>query len=100
MQNVAPKPQIDSTKTVCPHCGSDMLKWRVPPDSTWGVPYKFVCFNDECQYFVKGWKHMLDNYQQRASYRHSYDPFTQELGPLPVWSFTALKSGIIKDGEK
>lgn len=91
--------KFEKEKTICPYCGSKMQKWRVPPDSTWGVPYQYVCFNDECEYFVKNWKHMLENYRQRASVRHRYNPFNGETGPLPVWSFSAMKNSIIKDEE-
>lgn len=87
-------------KTICPHCGSKMLKWEVPPDSTWTNEYHWVCFNDDCEYYQRGWKWMSEKYEQHASYRHYYNPETGKTGPLPVWSATALRSGIIEDDEE
>ena len=87
-------------KTICPHCGQKMKKWRVPPDSTWKNEYHWVCFNDECPYYKRGWKWMEEKYQQHVSYRFSYNPETGATGPIPVWSPSALKSGIIEDEDK
>jgi len=38
---------------------------------------------------------MQEQYQQKVSYRHRYDPESGEKGPLPVWSSEALKDRII-----
>jgi len=84
-------------KTTCPHCEAQMLKWQVPPDSTWINEYFWVCFNDECPYYVRGWNIMSEKYQQNASYRHSLNPDTGTTSPIPVWSASALKSGIISE---
>ena len=80
---------------LCPHCGSEMKKWATPDGSTWISEYMYICFNDECPYYVRGWQWMWEQNQVTASYRHKYDPVTGEKGPIPVWSPTALKSGII-----
>ena len=79
----------------CPHCGQKMDKWAVPTASTWESEFNYVCFNDECPYFIRGWEWMQEKYQARASYRHCVDPATGTSRPLPVWSLTALKGDII-----
>ncbi|MCD6161546.1 MAG: ogr/Delta-like zinc finger family protein [candidate division Zixibacteria bacterium] len=85
-----------NSKIICPHCGQKMSKWASPQDSTWGVEFQYICFNDECPYFIKGWEWMLAQFNQHASYRHRYNPQTGESGPLPVWSNEALKNSIIE----
>ena len=89
----------DEDPLVCPHCGKKLSKWHCPDVSTWGTEFQYVCFNDECPYFVKGWKWMWDKYEVKSSYRHRYNPSNGETGPLPVWSKDAMKSQIIKEDE-
>jgi hypothetical protein len=84
----------------CPHCGVPLKKWLAPPESSWGTTVQLVCFNDECPYYVRGWKHMMENYEQKASYRYRYNPENGDYGPLPVWSPNALREGIIEDEEE
>ena len=85
----------DETKK-CPHCGQNLLKWMPPEESNFEQRHQLVCFNDECEYFISGWDWMKEKYNQHVSYRYRFDPETGEKGPLPVWSNTALKSGIIE----
>lgn len=87
---------VDQDKTICPHCGISMRKWRTPSISTWTAEYQYVCFNDECSYFVHGWQWMMEQMNVNASYRHRYDPEHDTSGPLPVWSYGALKNEIIE----
>ena len=84
-------------KTICPHCGKKMPKWMPPDGTSWDQLPQHVCFNDDCPYFVDGWKWMQAQYAQSLSYRHRYDPNTGFQGPLPVASPTALKECIIHD---
>ncbi len=85
----------DSDTPRCPHCKQKMKKWRVPDASSWHNAFFYVCFNDQCPYFVNGWQHIWDTQQTRASYRCRFDPDTQSFMPLPVWSNEALKENII-----
>ena len=81
----------------CKHCGQKMDKWAVPTASTWNVEFHYVCFNDECPYFVKGWEWMQEKYKAKASYRNCIDPASGHARPLPVWSAAALRNEIITD---
>jgi hypothetical protein len=78
----------------CPHCSGELLPWMPPAESSWGENLQFVCFNDECSYYVNGWDHMWKNFSVKSSYRHRYNPENGESGPLPVWSENALKDRI------
>ena len=80
----------------CPHCNTAMKKWTTPPLSTWSAAFHWVCFNDECPYFIRGWDFMMESQKVKASYRHRLDPETGASGPLPVWSYNAHKNKIIE----
>jgi len=81
----------------CPHCGVEMKKWKTPQLSTWSGYFHWVCFNDECPYFVRGWDWMMESQKIKSSYRHRLDPDTGASGPLPVWSYSALKDQILEE---
>jgi hypothetical protein len=91
---------MDTITPTCPHCGSQMLRWANPQDSSWGEGFQYVCFEDECPYYARGWEWMKSNYNVAASYRYRLDPVTGEHGPLPVWSPQALRIGIIFDAQE
>jgi len=75
----------------CPHCKEAMQKM----DSRyldWGTTFLWVCFNDKCQFFQKGWKHMMDNYGQLVSYRYMVTPDTGTQGVIPAFSHEYLRT--------
>ncbi len=83
----------------CPHCGSRLKKWRVPDEASWTEEFFFACFNDDCSYYKDGWKWMMEQYSQQASYRYMVNPTTGTSSMIPVWSDTATREMIIEDNE-
>ena len=84
----------------CQHCGVKMSKWKIPDDSTWNEEFHWVCFNDECSYYIKGWDWMESQYQQHASYRFRLNPADGSTGPLPVWSPSAHKEYVLTEEDE
>lgn len=77
-----------------------MCRWASPEGSSWSSDYQYVCFNDECPYYVRGWEWMREQYNVAGSYRHRLDPVTGQSGPLPVWSAEDFRNNIISDPEE
>lgn len=84
-------------KTTCPHCGSKMDKWMGPAVYSWGGEMLYICFNDDCGYYQRGWDHTFKTIGIKASYRHRFDPNTGQEGPFPVNTPEAGRDGIVKD---
>jgi hypothetical protein len=89
----------EQSKPNCPYCGKTMSRWTTPPNSTWISEFQYVCFNDDCEYYIKGWEWMESKYNVRASYRCRIDSQSGKASPLPVWSPDALKDQIMPDDE-
>lgn len=73
----------------CPHCKSAMEQM----DSRhldWGLPFLWVCFNNNCTFFMKGWKHMMESYGQLVSYRFMIQPDSGSVGVIPAFSHEYL----------
>ncbi len=81
----------------CPHCGAALRRFTLPDGGGWDGGWQWACFNDDCQYFRRGWVWMFDTYGVKASYRYRLDPTTGAASPLAVWSRTAIKDRIIED---
>jgi SAM-dependent methyltransferase len=83
----------------CPYCGEKMKKWAVPDNPfayTWDNEFMYICFNDECPYFVRGWDHMYRAGNRGTSYRCMYNPENDRCSPIPVPSPKALRESIVE----
>jgi SAM-dependent methyltransferase len=83
----------------CPYCGEKMLKWAVPENpfsQTWDNEFMYICFNDDCPYYVRGWDHMAREVQKSISYRLMYNPERDYCLPIPVPTPFALREGIVE----
>ncbi len=83
----------------CPYCEQPLSKWAVPqtPFTEWNVETMYVCFNDDCSYYVRGWQTMESQGNFGFSYRLRFNPDNNTFPPLPVPSHKAFRSGILGD---
>jgi hypothetical protein len=81
----------------CPHCGGSLQPFALPDNTGWKEPVHWACFDDDCEYFRRGWNWMEERFGVRASYRYRVDPATRKDSPLGVWSSTALRDRILGD---
>jgi len=91
------KGQIHKTLR-CPHCDEKMKKWAVPEnpfEATWENDFLFICFNDDCPYYLRGWDHVYRTTSRIASYRFMYNQEKDICSPIPVPSPNALRESII-----
>jgi SAM-dependent methyltransferase len=82
----------------CPYCREKLRKWAVPENPfayTWDNDFMYICFNDACPYFVRGWDVMYRDGNRGVSYRLMYNPDKDICLPVPVPTHKALKEGII-----
>jgi hypothetical protein len=82
----------------CPHCDEKMKKWAVPEnpfEATWDNEFLYICFNDNCPYYVRGWDHLYKTTSRIASYSFMYNPDKDICSPIPVPSPKALRESII-----
>jgi len=83
----------------CPHCGEKMLKWAVPDNPfevTWDNEFMYICFNDACPYYVRGWDFMYRDGNRGCSYRLMYNPEKDCCMPIPVPTPKALRESIVE----
>lgn len=88
----------------CPHCRQKMSRWSHPQFTFqdglgWDSEELYVCFNDQCPIYVKGWDAMYDNYGRIGSMRFWRSPKGNDEGVLPVGNEDAMKGDIIPEPE-
>lgn len=86
----------------CPHCDQAMTIWEVPEITFsdglgWGVPYLFVCFNDECPSYQKGWDDIKSTMEFQASYRCINQPGNDHFDYMPVFSPMGAKGQMLDE---
>jgi hypothetical protein len=86
----------------CPHCGTKMTKTLPPPFNFgdglgWCVEYFYVCFNDECRLYERGWENLKKNYGKTASYRCMIYPDNGVVDSVCVLSPDAFKGQIVEE---
>ncbi len=93
---------IKMDKPKCPHCKEEMSLWEVPQIAVsdglgWGTPYLFICFNDDCPSYKKGWENIQETMETQASYRCINEPGRENFEYMPVYSPIGATGGKLDD---
>ena len=93
---------LEKPKPKCKHCQQEMSLWEPPPINVgdglgWGSAYLYVCYNDECPVYKKGWDHLMKNYAHNASCRCICYPESGKFDYMPVFSAQGGQGQIIDD---
>ncbi|MFZ5764549.1 MAG: zinc ribbon domain-containing protein [Thermodesulfobacteriota bacterium] len=84
----------------CPHCKTRLSCCETPPFHIgdglgWGCDVMFICLNDECPIYERGWKHIEDQYGHAGSYRYMLLPGEKKGELIMVGSREAFTGCII-----
>jgi len=87
-------------KHCCPHCSGDLSLCHAPAVHVgdglgWGSEYLFICLNDTCPLFVKGWDYIANQYGHVGSYRYMEIPNSKETYNMMVVGKEAFTGSII-----
>ncbi|MCB2184013.1 MAG: zinc ribbon domain-containing protein [Desulfobulbaceae bacterium] len=87
-------------KHFCPHCNIRLSCCETPPFHIgdglgWGSDVMFICLNDECPVYVKGWEHIDLQYGHNGTYRYMLLPGEKKGDFLMVGSPDAFTGSII-----
>ena len=85
---------------ICPHCETKLTLCHAPPIHVgdglgWGSEYLFVCLNDECSLFVRGWDYIENQYGHVGSYRYMRLPDSEESYNMMVAGRDAFTGSIV-----
>lgn len=94
---------LDEVKT-CPHCKQTMSLCEAPPIHVgdglgWGSDVLFICLNDGCSLFLKGWEQIERQYGHHASYRYMELPGSPEGNCMMVGNADAFKACVVNKEE-
>lgn len=87
-------------KHTCPHCKTELTLCHAPPVHVgdglgWGSEFLFICLNDECSLFVKGWEYIENQYGHVGSYRYMEIPDSNESYNMMVAGKDAFTGSIV-----
>lgn len=87
-------------KHYCPHCSGDLSLCHAPSVHVgdglgWGSEYLFICLNDLCPLFVKGWDYIANQYGHVGSYRYMEIPNSKESYTMMVVGREAFTGSIV-----
>jgi hypothetical protein len=85
---------------ICPHCKEkcsccEAPQFHVGDGLGWGSDVLFICLNDECPLFVRGWEQIETQYGHRSSYRYMELPGSKESNVMMVGNAMAFKGSVI-----
>ncbi|MFP3982282.1 MAG: zinc ribbon domain-containing protein [Desulfurivibrionaceae bacterium] len=88
----------------CPYCNSRLTCCQTPiipvgDGLGWGSEVMFICLNNECPPYVKGWQHIEEQYGHFGSYRHMQLPGEKRGEMMMVGSSEAF-TGCALDPEQ
>jgi hypothetical protein len=61
----------------------------------WGSDVLFICLNDDCSLFVRGWDYLSQKFGHNASYRYMELPGSKESNLMMVANAMAFKGSLI-----
>jgi len=84
----------------CPHCKEKLTCCDAPPFHVgdglgWGSEVLFICLNDDCPLFVRGWQHIEQQFAHSSSYRYMLVPGEKTGTAMMVASKDAFKGCIV-----
>ncbi|MGW8193285.1 MAG: zinc ribbon domain-containing protein [Desulforhopalus sp.] len=90
---------LDEVK-ICPHCKETLSCCEAPPIHIgdglgWGSEVLFICLNDSCSLFLRGWDKIESQYGHHASYRYMELPGSKEANLMMVGNADAFKACVI-----
>jgi len=86
----------------CPYCGEVMRIWECAETGCscgtgWGTPYLFLCMNDQCPPYVRGWESNRAHYGRHVSYRCIAFPDSGNTEMMMVMSSGDCLPGLITE---
>lgn len=84
----------------CPHCQHKLSCCEAPPVHVgdglgWGSEVLYICLNDYCSLFLRGWDQIEEKYGHHASYRYMQLPDSTESNVMMVGNSDAFKGSVI-----